>query len=302
MSPDTKYDAAKERAASRPVKTEHGNVGEAGLRDWLTKYLPKKFAVTSGYIIPDLIQSADYNLFHYDIIVYDALNAPILWVEENPDYSEVGKPRAIPARYVFAVFEVKSTFGKALAAEALQKLGELNAIAGHFPPQFSSYIIFIDLPSNLVGRGEDLGSLLPAHPIIGFRGGLIIRCGLNILMSGMFYFHKGNGQPGIVQTQKDVPFAKNVDELNIYINSEGACVIEDMGGEAGFVSDGVSNWMVSKGYGPTFCRGDICVGISWSVNSFAAFAFDLVLHLEGRERQQEKGYQFAQVFDRLERR
>src|SRR5438477_10890580 len=77
------YDSAKESNANRPVKTEHGNVGEAAFRKWLGECLPKKYGVTSGFIIPD-IRSPSYVIYHYDVIVYDTINSPVLWGSNNP--------------------------------------------------------------------------------------------------------------------------------------------------------------------------------------------------------------------------
>ena len=86
--------------------------------------------MTSGYIIPN-IRTVSYRLNHYDVIVYDALNSPVLWAENNPDNSEQGRSRAIPAEYVHAVFEVKATFNKQSIKEAKEKLNELQSCSDH---------------------------------------------------------------------------------------------------------------------------------------------------------------------------
>jgi hypothetical protein len=103
------YFEAKRRNENRPVRTEHGTAAEAKLRAWLSESLPRKFGVTSGYVIPDLMQP-DYPVNHFDVIIYDALEAPVLWIDGTEDHSEGGKRRAIPAQYVRAVWEVKATF------------------------------------------------------------------------------------------------------------------------------------------------------------------------------------------------
>jgi hypothetical protein len=296
-----KYDLAKLHESSRPVKTERGVTGEAAIREWLSGFLPIKYRVTSGYIIPDVLQTPDYKLYHHDVIIFDAINAPVLWTEGNPDQSEQGKRRAIPAKYVHAVLEVKSSFGRESATDALNKLRELNAIAPHFPAQFSCSAIFIELPKSLASKGEFLKHLLPDPPIFAFRGGLILRCELNREMSGEFSILSSDGGLGSVQNVPDLPLAKDIDSLNIYLNSEGQCVIAEAGGGAMFVSDGVSNWMVSKQYGPTFCTDDTCVSLSWSANGFSQFALDLLNCLEGRDPR-ENQYRFGQIFDHLERR
>lgn len=296
-----KYDLAKVQEASRPIKTGRGVAGEAAIREWLSSYLPTKYRVTSGYIIPDVIQTPDYKLYHHDVVIFDALNAPVLWTEGNPDQSELGRRRAIPAKYVHAVLEIKSSFGTDNAIDSLSKLRQLNSIAAHFPPQFSSSVIFIELPASLASRGDLLKHLVPDPPVFAFRGGLILRCDLNPEMSGEISFHENDGSPGSVQNKPDLPLAKDIDALNIFINSEGQCVIAESGGGAMFISDGISNWMVGKRYGPTFCNNGICAHISWSANGFSQFALNLLNSLEGRGPRENK-YRFGQVFDHLERR
>jgi hypothetical protein len=68
--------------ADRIVKTEHEPAAEAKVREWLERTLPKKFGVTSGYVIPNLM-APEFKLEHFDIIIHDALDAPVLWVDEN---------------------------------------------------------------------------------------------------------------------------------------------------------------------------------------------------------------------------
>jgi hypothetical protein len=275
--------------------------GEAAIREWLNGFLPAKYRVTSGYIIPDVVQTPEYKLYHHDVIIFDALNAPVLWTEGNPDQSELGKRRAIPAKYVHAVLEIKSSFGSGNAIDSLNKLRQLNSIASHFPPQFSCSAIFFELPMSLISKGDLLRHLVPNPPVFGFRGGLILRCDLNPEMSGEISVMENDGSPGSAQNNPDLPLAKDIDELNIFINNEGQCIIAESAGGAMFVSDGVSNWMVSKQYGPTYCDGGLCANISWSANGFSQFALDLLNSLEGRDPRANQ-YRFGQVFDHLERR
>jgi len=296
-----KYDAAKSRGASRPIKTEHGVTGEAAFREWLSSFLPAKYRVTSGFIIPDVVETPAYKLYHYDIIIFDALNAPVLWTDANPDLAEQGKRRAIPARYVYAVLEIKAAFGASPARDALDKLRELNVIAPHFPAQFSCAAVFMELPLALTSQGKLLAHLIPEPPIHAFWGGLIMRCELNEDMSGEITFFENADGKGSVQNNPDIQLAKDIDQLNIFINSAGACVIAENAGGAQFVSDGVSNWMVSKLFTPTFCGESTCVALSWSANAFSQFALNLLCRLEGSDPKENK-YRFGQVFDSLERR
>ncbi len=52
------FDRVKALIDRRPVKTAHGVAVEAFIRNWLAEYLPKKYSVTSGYVIPDVF---DFN-------------------------------------------------------------------------------------------------------------------------------------------------------------------------------------------------------------------------------------------------
>lgn len=105
----TAYDLAKDLENNKLVKVRHGLVAEAEFRKWLSEFLPKRYAVTAGYIISPGISSKEH-MVHYDVIVYDQLESPVLWVEGNPDSSNQGQSLAIPVEYVHAVFEVKSAF------------------------------------------------------------------------------------------------------------------------------------------------------------------------------------------------
>ena len=53
------YDRAREHARSHEVETYHGNVAEAVFRKWLSDFLPKRYGVTSGYIISPGLGESD---------------------------------------------------------------------------------------------------------------------------------------------------------------------------------------------------------------------------------------------------
>jgi len=83
------YDRAKERAKSHEVETHHGRVAEAQLRTWLSGFLPKKYGVTSGYIVSPGLRH-DQKTPHYDVIVYDSQNFP--------SFVDRRRPRSIRTR------------------------------------------------------------------------------------------------------------------------------------------------------------------------------------------------------------
>ncbi|WP_027355112.1 DUF6602 domain-containing protein [Desulfosarcina sp. BuS5] len=49
----SEFDKILEQTQNRPIQVAHGQGVEAYLRKWLTEFLPKKYGVTSGYIIPN---------------------------------------------------------------------------------------------------------------------------------------------------------------------------------------------------------------------------------------------------------
>lgn len=145
----SEYDRAKAHATTQPVAVHHGNVGEAAVRDWLATFLPKRFGVTSGYIRSQ--GAAPFQSSHYDVIIYDQLEAPTLWIEENRDKAEGGKARIIPAEYVGAILEVKAAFNRRSVTEAIGKLQQLAPLVAGF-----------DAP------GERYPKFLPINAVFGF--------------------------------------------------------------------------------------------------------------------------------------
>lgn len=45
------YEIALRQVADDPVRVDHGNIGEAALRNFLARFLPKMCGVTKGHII-----------------------------------------------------------------------------------------------------------------------------------------------------------------------------------------------------------------------------------------------------------
>jgi hypothetical protein len=121
------YDRALGHAREQPVSVHHGIVGEAAVRDWLTSFLPRRYGVASGYIRNQGLPKP-YQTRHFDVIIYDQIEAPILWIEENKDKSESGRMRIIPAEFVQAVLEVKATFSARTVRESAAKLRELQPL------------------------------------------------------------------------------------------------------------------------------------------------------------------------------
>ena len=179
------YDQAKSKMADDPVKTDHGVQAEMIFRDWLNLFLPKRFAATKGYIITSRM---DYDgpLEEWDILIYDAIEAPVLF---HKDAVDKGEPkRAIPIEYVRGIIEVKSTLNIRNAKLAANKLTRLRHFVGvntstEYPQYLSNpcvcaVVFFETSEANLrtYRRALDhLATIIQQEPPLPFMGDLVLR-------------------------------------------------------------------------------------------------------------------------------
>jgi hypothetical protein len=140
------YRRARTHAQQLPVQAHHGVVGEAIFRNWLQTFLPGRFGVTAGYIRGQRLRQPEFT--HFDVIVYDQIESPTLWIESNTDKSGSGRTRIIPAEHVLAVLEVKATFNHRNVVNAIGKLMELNVLAAGVDAADDPYPTY--LPANAV--------------------------------------------------------------------------------------------------------------------------------------------------------
>jgi len=199
----TSYDIAKEQDSNRQVKVRHGLVAEAEFRKWMSEFLPKRYGVTSGFIISPGISSSEY-MVHYDVIIYDQLESPVLWVEGNPDSSDQGRSLAIPVEYVCAVIEVKSTFNKQSVTKAVEQLSKLKPLLTrvdppnslgklYLPANFFSAVVFFELRKEDEKDFAALDKLVEATMLRRFYGGIILRAEtLDKYYSGKINFRNDN--------------------------------------------------------------------------------------------------------------
>lgn len=179
------YDKAKIQSKAHKVQTYHGRVAEAEFRKWLINFLPKKYGVTSGYIISQGVSDLT-KAPHFDVIIYEHLESPVLWVENNPDSSNQGQSLAIPAEYVKGVIEVKSAFKKKNVDDAIKHLGELRTLMSnvdapterykmYLPKDFFCTTVFFELRKEDENDKEALNSMVNGSDLRNFFGGLILR-------------------------------------------------------------------------------------------------------------------------------
>ena len=179
------YDRAREHARSHEVETYHGNVAEAEFRKWLGAFLPRRYGVTSGYVVSPGLSSTDKTP-HFDVIIYDQLESPILWIEGNPDASPQGRSLAIPVEYVRAILEVKSSFSAQTVRDSLDHLQDLSPLLRHIdppaesyklylPPTFSCGAIFFELRRAEENSEAALSALIDGVRLRGYFGGIVLR-------------------------------------------------------------------------------------------------------------------------------
>jgi hypothetical protein len=254
-----KYDLAHQRASSHMVKVFHGRVAEAAVREWLCEFLPQRYGVTAGYIVSQGV-SDKVPLRHFDVIIYDRLESPVLWVDSNPDSSAQGASRAILVEHVRAVLEIKSSFDPSTVAEAMAHLQELAPLlAGidstgdrykrYLPPTFASGIVFVELRGRHKSNAAALGNIVRSPLPRGYFEAVILR---------------GEGLPiestGTIQlVEAENPLVSNVGK----------------GRDSLFSDKSISNSVENRpGH-------HVAALLTWGVSQFSMFAFDLLAMLSG---------------------
>jgi len=290
------YDNSLRKNQNRPLRTSHGISGEAAFRNKLIEYLPQKYGVTSGYIIPDIISNS-YKIYHFDIIIYDKLNSPILWVDGSFDDSELGKNRAIPAKYIFSIIEVKSQFNASSIRQAVDKLSELTNIKSHFPREFTSSMFFFDIKNGLIKNTRLLNKII-AKPLFKFTGGIILRSELNIEMTGLIKFFEGNYDSNGDDTDGDL--VKNIDEIKVYKSGPGQLTCE--AGTTIKVSKELDGkWHFLKSHNsPIVSINNQTVFLNWSYGNYSEYIINLLSYLEGKRIDENNETFFGQVFENFD--
>ncbi|BDY05268.1 DUF6602 domain-containing protein [Ferrimonas sp. YFM] len=195
------YDLAKFENENRPLQTEHGVIAESTLRNWLIECLPEEYGVTSGFIIPPIVEPSDYTEYHFDVIIYEKKGCPVLWQSHNSDLASQGQHKAIPLRYVRCVLEVKAAFNAKNAKSARDGLERLRNIGSRFSSGFKTAVVFFE--SQLSKRN----SITPLAKLVGETGdrlfdfGCVLRCDKNFEVSG-FFEKVGNMQSPPLRSEK----------------------------------------------------------------------------------------------------
>jgi hypothetical protein len=250
------YDSARDKAKAHEVETFHGRVLEGALRKWLAAFLPKRYGVTPGYVVSLGIPSS-VKAPHFDVIVYDQLDSPVLWTEEDPDGSAQGHSRAIPVEYVCAVLEVKSNFSSTNAKAAVEHLRDLLPVMSgldkpderyrlHLPSRFLCAVVFGELRQEALHSEAALTAMIEGASLRGFLGGLVLRA----------YGHTTPSSGLIRLVRSTTPMESTI----------GRTALSEFG-----LSGSVQ---VAGGL-------HLAATIQWQESAFARFAFDLVALMNG---------------------
>jgi hypothetical protein len=257
------FQLARRRAANRPIQTEPGEVAEAVFRRWLGRFLPARYGITSGFLISAGL-SDRRPLRHYDVIIYDKANSPVLWRGGQPDRSDQGTTLALPVEYVHAVFEVKATLTSDSVREAAEKLDELAPLLSetdlpgtpypfYLPASFACGVVFFQTDHSARGRHLTPLAELSARLQRGFMGGIVLSTDADPT--------DDEAARLVLLQDSGMPQSEN-ESTNQHIYTK----------ERAF-----------SRYAQT-PKGALTVGIEWSINEFGHFAHDLVAILAGKFR------------------
>ena len=256
------FDEAKTQDSDHETQTYRGRVAEAQFRSWLTAFLPARYGVSAGYIISQGLPSTVKHK-QFDVIIYDRLNAPTLWIENNKDASDQGRNRAIPVEHVLSVIEVKAALTRKSAKKATAKLSQLAHLLGdvdkadarykfYLPPSFFYGAVFFEL------REEDSGHNCPEHlfPVTASRGHI-----------GSIVLRAGDGDGSVEQLNPDASARM------LLLKGHDPVGARDV--DRSMYKNGIKH----------VCRHDNDVGdsifIHWGINNFSMFAFDILRMLDG---------------------
>lgn len=292
-----KVDISKQKTWNRPVRAAHGNAAEAAIRSWLNNFLPKKYGVTSGYVIPSIYDDTA-KVLHYDIVIYEQLEAPILWIDNNDDDSKQGRKLAIPAKYVRAVYEVKTTLNRKNAAAAFAKLSELNEIKEHLSVNFNSGALFIDLPKSGLKDKKLLPILLEGQKAFGCWGGAVLRCLDDELASGLIEF-MSVGADFEKHNDNQLPLFQPIDSVDVRLTEDGNARIASAGAVRMTFSG--KAWLVSKIYSVYYAKDWSMVSLSWSRSGFAELAIQILSEMDGLKFNDTKRPSFGRIFELIDR-
>lgn len=195
---------------------------------------------------------------HFDVIIYDQLESPILWIEDSADTAPQGRSLAIPVEYVKCVLEVKMKFTSTTVKQAVEHLNDLAPLLNgynapqerykcHLPNNFICGLVFIELDAKDKNSQTALNQILTNRTLRGFFGGIILR--------GEGYSDPRSGQMRFMVGPSPIP--ENITKFSLL--GAGVCTkSEEIDGNA-----------------------HIAASLTWSTVHFSQFGFDLIAMMNG---------------------
>ncbi len=175
------YYNAKEQDQEDACRTSHGNAAENIFRCWLSRFLPKRFGVAKGYVVSPRI-GGEMPADEWDIIIYDAIESPILYYRNEAGEEKLG----LPVEHVLAVIEVKASLNEKSSVQTnkkLMKLLPLTASPEHRPEShflrksfFCQSVFFetrVDTLTQYRGSLQNLVALC-GEQTLGYGGGTVL--------------------------------------------------------------------------------------------------------------------------------
>jgi hypothetical protein len=278
------FDQAREKAEAHEVETYHGKAAEAGFREWLSRFLPKRYGVTSGYIVSQWALG-HAKLPHFDVIIYDQLQSPVLWVEDCSDLSSGGFSRALPVEHVQAVIEVKSSLDSSTTADALEHLSNLvPLLAGkdtldaryrrYLPPDFFTAVVFFELRKEHEFSKASLNNLVSPKELRGYFGGVVLRGeGLPTETCGRIRMF-----PSRTELKSSVGKGKGKESL---LTGSPWADSRPFTAEDCYLGTIITPWSDEQEVARQLSGAHLSARLSWDEAEFARFAFDLVALLKG---------------------
>ena len=289
-------DSIREQAERRPVKAAHGLALEARIRRWLTEFLPRKYGITSGYIVPTLYELSKSPLFHFDLIIFDQIESPILWTEGNDDQSEQGKHRAIPARNVLAVYEIKARLTSKTANDAVDKLSQLSCMVQQLHKNFHCGMIFGDLAKSDCHSRTILPKLWKGLAIARCSGGMVLRTEVDPTCTGIIRYPTLEN-PLEAAPDPKLPLAQDLEDLDFYSNEDGSVACSGPGTGMRIAAVGKDAYAIAKTYSVSHRGNGQQVDLTWARGNFASFCVDLLGQLDGVPLKERIALSFGAVFD-----
>jgi hypothetical protein len=132
---------------------ENGLGAERAFRSMLQDFLPLRYGVTKGKVV----NPAGDMSGHCDVIIYDRLNCPVLYVDENEN-------QIVPIEGVYSAIEVKVTLTKHTLTEAFNELRTVYALQPERPVRSENPLIDYRPPAlYVVGFGGSQLKTLKRH-------------------------------------------------------------------------------------------------------------------------------------------